>query len=69
MKTLFELLISIENKYHLGIILKEFSGKIFHDGGEVGSFTLPQSNIASISITDVLVACTVILSKWVSINT
>jgi len=64
MEASFELLLSIENKNHLNIELEGFAGKIAHDGGEVGSFELPQSTIAASSITDVLVTCTVVPNKW-----
>jgi len=64
MEASFELLLSIQNKNHLNIDLDGFAGKISHDGGEVGSFELPQSTIVASSITDVLVTCTVVPNKW-----
>lgn len=64
MEASFELLVSIENKNHLGIVLESFGGKFSHDGGEVGTFTVPQSTLPATSITDVLVICTVVPNKW-----
>jgi len=60
----FELLISIENKNRLDIALEGVGGTFRHDDEEVGTFAMKRSIIQASSITDVLVTCTVVPSRW-----
>ncbi len=60
----FELLISVENKNRLDIALEGVGGTFHHDDVEVGTFEMKRSIIKASSITDVLITCTVVPSRW-----
>ena len=60
----FQILASIKNKNHLDIVLDNVGGSFRHNEEDVGTFSMPTSTIASNSITDILVTCSVRPDRW-----
>jgi len=55
---------SIKNKNRLDIAIEGLGGTFKHDGEEVGTFEMKRTIIQASSITDVLITCTVVPTKW-----
>jgi hypothetical protein len=60
----FQVLSSVKNKNHLGIELDRVGGSFYHNGEDVGTFSMETTTIEANSITDVLVTCSVRPDKW-----
>lgn len=60
----FEILVSVENKNKLDISVENLEGKFRYDGEDVGTFTMKRVIIQATTITDAVITCTVVPSKW-----
>jgi hypothetical protein len=64
MEASFEVLMSVENRNRLDVTLDGFGGTFSHEGENVGTWTLRKSVIRAMSITDVMLTCTVAPDRW-----
>jgi hypothetical protein len=64
MEASFEVLMSVENRNRLDVTLDGFGGTFSHEGENVGTWTLRKSVIQAMSITDVMLTCTVAPDRW-----
>ena len=60
----FDILASVKNENHIGIVLDGIGGSFRHNNEEVGFFSMKTTTIEADSITDLLVTCTVKPDKW-----
>ena len=60
----FQILMSVSNPNRLALDLDMVSGNFQHDGGHVGTFTVPPTTIHASAVTDLLVSVTFTPDKW-----
>eukprot|EP00550_Attheya_septentrionalis_P001184 CAMPEP_0198282462 /NCGR_PEP_ID=MMETSP1449-20131203/2271_1 /TAXON_ID=420275 /ORGANISM="Attheya septentrionalis, Strain CCMP2084" /LENGTH=651 /DNA_ID=CAMNT_0043978727 /DNA_START=149 /DNA_END=2104 /DNA_ORIENTATION=+ len=64
----FEILVSVENPNHLDIVLDLGKGTFYHADAFVGTFSIPTSTIAAMSISDVLIVATFSPDRWEALS-
>lgn len=68
MQAKFEILASVQNPNHLSVSLVRGSGSFSHKGSMVGTFELPPTDSAALTITDVKVVASFTPEKWEALS-